>query len=146
MKPYKGTWCIPPFFHNFGTRWRRVVISYAGLFTLGKKPGPMEPLGRRMYWLQSQSRHFGEKKSFASPAIQSQDRPVCSLLTVPTTLARSEIIKCCEKFCHTFLFYFLIYYKKHITYNTQAWMLSISMHISYAWVHQCINYRHKTES
>ena len=41
--------------------------------------------------------------------IQYQDRPVCNLVAVPTTLARSETIKYCEKFRNTFLFWFLIY-------------------------------------
>jgi len=42
-----------------------------------------------------------KKKSFASPAIQSQDRPVCSLVTVPNALACSETIKYYEKFRNT---------------------------------------------
>ena len=50
-----------------------------------------------------------KKKSFASPAIQSQDRPVCSLVSVPTTLARSETIKYCGTFRNIFWFWFLIY-------------------------------------
>jgi len=96
----------PLFFYIFCTRWRWVVISYPGLFTLVKKPGPMGPLGRRMYGPQSQSESFGgiKKKPFAFHAIQSQDRPVCSLVTVPNTLACPETIKYYEKFRNTFLF------------------------------------------
>lgn len=57
-----------------------------------------------MYGPQSQSGSLGGGEKIVCPAIQSQDRPVCSIVTVPTNLAFSETIKYCENFLNTFFY------------------------------------------
>ena len=74
-----------------------------------KKAGTHGTVGQEDVWTPEPVWTFWRKKIFTSPVIQYQDRPVCNLVAVPTTLARSETIKYCEKFRNTFLFWFLIY-------------------------------------
>jgi len=82
-----------------------VVISYPGLFTTGKKSETHGTVGQEDVWAPEPGWIFWrKKKSFASPAIQSENRPVCSLVTVPNNLACSETIKNYEKYRNTFLF------------------------------------------